>query len=113
MANENEFTDDDVKAFEALNDQEKADIERYLKWRGQKENPGNPKPPVSPPPPVNSEAKEFGLADLKALLDDETTLSILDHLRAQKAKSPRGARENAPPRDEPRKPLAGFLSRKP
>jgi hypothetical protein len=102
---DDKFSDDEVKDFEALTDDERTKLGRYIKWAGQKENPGEKsKPPASPALPDGS--AEIDLATLRRLMADPTALSILDHLRASPPQSPA---KDRPKGDAPKPKLARFL----
>lgn len=109
---DDEFTPDEIKDFEALTDDEKSKLERFFKWHGQKANPASPKP-ASAQSPVNSDQnRPWTLADLKSLLSEPETRSILEFLLGQSNASQKGAQEsgggkkNEPP---PKTKLARFL----
>jgi hypothetical protein len=83
MSDDDKFTPEEEENFNSLTAEEKAKLARYLKWAGQKEKSGavpseKSEPKQSGTSPANS--LELTLNQLKALIADEGTSSILRHL---------------------------------
>ncbi|MDR3449796.1 MAG: hypothetical protein P4M15_08670 [Alphaproteobacteria bacterium] len=95
-----------------MTDDEKSKLERFFKWHGQKANPGNQKPASGQSPASSDQNRPWTLADLKSLLAEPETRSILEFLLGQSSASLKGAQESGggkksePP---PKAKLARFL----
>ena len=88
---DDEFTADEIREFGEVSDDEKKKLERFLKWRGQKERSAAPAP--QPPNPSSLEAPELTLKQLRALTADPESRSILKTLLASADESLKTAEE--------------------
>ena len=95
MANESndDFTAEELKEFAEVSNEEKTKLERFMRWRGQKEKSAAP---ASPPPNQSFlEAPELTLKQLRALTADPESRSILKSLLASADESLKNAEETA------------------
>jgi hypothetical protein len=79
---DDEFTAEEIAHFEEVlgNSEQIATLEKFAKWRGQKENRGSPSPDPQSPPSPSANGPELTLSQLEKLVANKSTRSILKHL---------------------------------